>query len=189
MYNQAKQKISSSHTRTINMVSSLKNQMQSIKYNENTILWSRQDLKNVCTLSWPPTSQTVKLMFLYSTVSTLNPGDKNLFNIKHEKQNFDQQKLKRAGEDYIKSKTTYKYKKHWQKLWFEESLKLTDGRDGGDDLTKLQLVQNSGLTSSIKTYHQNPHFFLGKKPAEQLREIKPHFPLASPKIQSKPQYN
>ena len=26
-----------------------------------------------CTLSWPPTSQTVKLMFLYSTVSTLNP--------------------------------------------------------------------------------------------------------------------
>jgi hypothetical protein len=26
------------------------------------------------TLSWPPTSQTVKLMFLYSTVSTLNPA-------------------------------------------------------------------------------------------------------------------
>jgi len=26
-----------------------------------------------CTLSWPPTSQTVKLMFLYSTVSTLKP--------------------------------------------------------------------------------------------------------------------
>ena len=25
------------------------------------------------TLSWPPTSQTVKSMFLYSTVSTLNP--------------------------------------------------------------------------------------------------------------------
>lgn len=30
--------------------------------------------KNVHTLSWPPTSQTVKLMFLYSTVSTLNPN-------------------------------------------------------------------------------------------------------------------
>ena len=27
-----------------------------------------------CTLSWPPTSQTVKLMFLYSTVSTLKPA-------------------------------------------------------------------------------------------------------------------
>jgi hypothetical protein len=26
------------------------------------------------TLSWPPTSQTVKLMFLYSTVSTLKPA-------------------------------------------------------------------------------------------------------------------
>ena len=30
----------------------------------------------VQTLSWPPTSQTVKLMFLYSTVSTLNPANK-----------------------------------------------------------------------------------------------------------------
>jgi hypothetical protein len=26
------------------------------------------------TLSWPPTSHTVKLMFLYSTVSTLKPA-------------------------------------------------------------------------------------------------------------------
>lgn len=31
------------------------------------------------TLSWPPTSQTVKLMFLYSTVSTLNPEQQYLF--------------------------------------------------------------------------------------------------------------
>ena len=30
----------------------------------------------ILTLSWPPTSQTVKLMFLYSTVSTLNPETK-----------------------------------------------------------------------------------------------------------------
>lgn len=28
---------------------------------------------SLCTLSWPPTSHTVKLMFLYSTVSTLKP--------------------------------------------------------------------------------------------------------------------
>ena len=32
-----------------------------------------QNQKLVNTLSWPPTSQTVKLMFLYSTVSTLKP--------------------------------------------------------------------------------------------------------------------
>jgi hypothetical protein len=29
-------------------------------------------------LSWPPTSQTVKLMFLYSTVSTLKPRERSI---------------------------------------------------------------------------------------------------------------
>lgn len=35
-------------------------------------------IKRLDTLSWPPTSQTVKLIFLYSTVSTLNPANNNL---------------------------------------------------------------------------------------------------------------
>lgn len=34
---------------------------------------------------------------------------------------------------------------------------LTDGRDGGDDLSELQLVQDGGLTSGIKTNHQNTY--------------------------------
>jgi len=36
---------------------------------------SQGKANSVSTLSWPPTSQTVKLMFLYSTVSTLNPAN------------------------------------------------------------------------------------------------------------------
>ena len=35
---------------------------------------SRNYTKRAPTLSWPPTSHTVKLMFLYSTVSTLKPA-------------------------------------------------------------------------------------------------------------------
>jgi hypothetical protein len=38
--------------------------------------------------------------------------------------------------------------------------KLTNGRDRGDDLSKLELVEDGGLTSSIETNHQNSHFFL-----------------------------
>lgn len=52
---------------------------------------------------------------------------------------------------------------------------LTNGGNGCDDLAKLELVENGGLTSSIETDHQNSHFFLGKKPAEQFRECQPHF--------------
>lgn len=55
-----------------------------------------------------------------------------------------------------------------------EKKKLTNCRNCGDDLTKLELVQDGGLTSSIKTNHQNSHLFLGKKPAEKLRECQPH---------------
>jgi len=45
---------------------------------------------------------------------------------------------------------------------------LTNGGDGGDNLTKLELVQNGGLTSSIKTHHKDAHLLLGEKPAEKL---------------------
>lgn len=51
---------------------------------------------------------------------------------------------------------------------------LTNGGNCCDDLTELELVEDGGLTSSIKTNHQNSHLFLGKKPAEKLRECKPH---------------
>ena len=53
-------------------------------------------------------------------------------------------------------------------------MKLTNSGDGGDNLTELELVQNGGLTSSIKTNHENPHLLLGKKPAKQLGERQTH---------------
>lgn len=37
---------------------------------------------------------------------------------------------------------------------------LTDGGDGSDDFTELQLVQNGGLSGSVKTDHQNTHLLL-----------------------------
>lgn len=36
----------------------------------------------------------------------------------------------------------------------------TDGGDGGDDLTKLQLVKDGGFTGGIETDHQNSHLLL-----------------------------
>lgn len=42
----------------------------------------------------------------------------------------------------------------------------TNGWNGGHNFSQLQFVQNSGLTSGIKTHHKNPHLLLGKKPAE-----------------------
>ncbi|BAT95249.1 hypothetical protein VIGAN_08193300 [Vigna angularis var. angularis] len=43
-----------------------------------------EDAGRVNTLSWPPTSQTVKLMFLYSTVSTLNPASNEVLAESHK---------------------------------------------------------------------------------------------------------
>lgn len=56
---------------------------------------------------------------------------------------------------------------------------LTNGRDGGDDFSELELVQDGGLTGGIETHHQNSHLFLGEKPAEELRERQPHFYFAA----------
>nr|CAB3474593.1 unnamed protein product [Digitaria exilis] len=51
---------------------------------------------------------------------------------------------------------------------------LTDGGDGGDDLAELELVEDGGLTSGIKTDHEDPHLLLGEEAAEQLPEREPH---------------
>ena len=64
-------------------------------------------------------------------------------------------------------------------------LELTDGRDGGDDFTELELVQDRSLTGGVETDHQNSHLLLGEKPAEELRERQSHlFPLSHTKCQS-----
>mmetsp|Transcript_4866 Transcript_4866/g.14537 ORF Transcript_4866/g.14537 Transcript_4866/m.14537 type:complete len:215 (+) Transcript_4866:85-729(+) len=49
-----------------------------------------------------------------------------------------------------------------------------DGWDGGDDLSKLQLVQDGGLTRIIKAHHENTHLLLVAQLGEELREREPH---------------
>lgn len=50
----------------------------------------------------------------------------------------------------------------------------TNGRDGRDDFTELQLVEDSGLSCSVQTNHQNSHLLLPPEPVEQLGERQTH---------------
>jgi len=52
--------------------------------------------------------------------------------------------------------------------------KRTDCGNGGDDFTKLELVQNGGLSGSIETDHQNSHLLLSPQTIEQSRECDTH---------------
>lgn len=51
---------------------------------------------------------------------------------------------------------------------------LTDRRDGGDDFTKLQLVQDGGLSGGVKTDHQDSHLLATPESIEQPRESDTH---------------
>lgn len=44
--------------------------------------------------------------------------------------------------------------------------RLTNGRDGSDDFTEFQLVQDGGLSGSIKTNHKDSHLLLPPYPIE-----------------------
>jgi hypothetical protein len=59
---------------------------------------------------------------------------------------------------------------------------LTDCGDGSDDLSKLELVEDGGLTSRIETHHEDPHLLLGEEAAEELREGEPHVAPTAPMI-------
>ncbi len=50
----------------------------------------------------------------------------------------------------------------------------TDGRDGSDNLTKLELVENGGFTSGIETDHENSHLLLPPQPVKQLGKGETH---------------
>ncbi|RWW83776.1 hypothetical protein BHE74_00007703 [Ensete ventricosum] len=50
----------------------------------------------------------------------------------------------------------------------------TDGRNGGNNLSKLELVKYGRLTSGIKSDHQDPHFLLRKQATKELPEGEPH---------------
>ena len=47
-------------------------------------------------------------------------------------------------------------------------------RDGGDNLAKLELVQDGGLASSVKADHQDAHILLAEQLAEDLGEGETH---------------
>lgn len=50
----------------------------------------------------------------------------------------------------------------------------TNGRNGGDNLTELQFVQDGGFTGGIQTNHQYSHLFVTKEVTEQLGERQSH---------------
>ena len=50
----------------------------------------------------------------------------------------------------------------------------TDGRDGGDNLAQLELVQDGGLTGGIQSDHQDTHLLLAEERAEQLSKRVSH---------------
>mmetsp|Transcript_29082 Transcript_29082/g.62554 ORF Transcript_29082/g.62554 Transcript_29082/m.62554 type:complete len:221 (-) Transcript_29082:25-687(-) len=50
----------------------------------------------------------------------------------------------------------------------------TDGGDGGDDLTQLQLVEDGGLSGGIQTDHQDPHLLLAEHALPEARESETH---------------
>ena len=56
---------------------------------------------------------------------------------------------------------------------------ITDGRDGGNDLSELELVEDSGLASGIESHHQDPHLLLRKQALEELGEGETHGDLAA----------
>lgn len=45
----------------------------------------------------------------------------------------------------------------------EEGKKLTDSRDSSNDLTKLELVKNGGLSCCVESDHQDSHFLLSEE--------------------------
>lgn len=50
----------------------------------------------------------------------------------------------------------------------------TDGGNGGDNLTKLQLVEDGGFTGGIETDHENSHLLLPPQLVKQLGKGETH---------------
>lgn len=56
---------------------------------------------------------------------------------------------------------------------------LTDGGNGGDDFTELELVEDGGLSGGVKTDHQDSHLLATPESIEQPRESDTHVDGAS----------
>ena len=79
-------------------------------------------------------------MFLYSTVSTLKPATQP-----HRKQREHRRPKATMPRPIAPSPAT-----------------RTNGRDGGHNLAKLELVQDGGLAGGIETDHENAHLLLDR---------------------------
>ena len=51
---------------------------------------------------------------------------------------------------------------------------LTNGWDGGHDLSQLELIQDGSFTSSIKPHHEDPHLLLAEEALEEGGEHVTH---------------
>jgi len=50
----------------------------------------------------------------------------------------------------------------------------TDGGDGGDNLTELELIEDCGLARSVQPDHEDAHLLLAKEALEQFRDGETH---------------
>ena len=78
------------------------------------------------------------------------------------------ERARRMKNEERKAWSSVRYQLHG--FFFFPLLKLTDGWDGCHDLAELQLVQDGGLTGSVKTHHQNAHLLLSEERGKQLSE-------------------
>ena len=51
---------------------------------------------------------------------------------------------------------------------------LTDGWNGGDDLSELELVQDGRFTGGVETHHQDSHLLLAEEAFEEGGEHVAH---------------
>lgn len=89
-------------------------------------------------------------MFLYSTVSTLKPGGNGKRYQKANRCCSEQCGADKGG-------------------WYH-----TDGGDGGDDFTELELVEDGGFTGGVESDHQNAHLLLPPQLIKDLGESETH---------------
>ena len=57
---------------------------------------------------------------------------------------------------------------------------LTYGGDGGDNLAKLELVENRRLSSSVEPDHQDPHLLLAEETLHRSQVIQGGFLTGPP---------
>lgn len=56
----------------------------------------------------------------------------------------------------------------------DKTIVSTNSGYSGNNLSEFELVEDGGFSCSIKTYHQNPHFFPCKKHLHESRNCQTH---------------